>query len=279
MKARRTASSRCSITIAGFDPSGGAGVLRDLEELRGPKPNSSAFAAVTALTVQDGVRYRGHEAVDPGLLARQLELLAERFDIGFVKIGMLATADIVHVVARFLGTLDTPTVVLDPVLGASAGGALLDDEGVDLLRLELLPRVDLLTPNAPELLRLLQSGEPIPEDPEALNDWLDGARRELKVALVLTGGHLPAPLTGTDLLATEGGVRAYPAQRVAAHGAHGTGCTFSSALLAARAMGRSWEDALPYAKERVLSWIESGRAGSEEGNSESGAAAADEGRG
>ena len=255
---RAPSQGRHSLTIAGFDPSGGAGVLRDIEELNATGSSRQCLAAITALTVQDGTRYEGHEPVAPELLARQLGLLAGSYDIGFVKIGMLATRPTVEVVASFLDTLKAPIVVLDPVLGASAGGALLDDEGLTALREQLLPKVSVITPNAPELRRLLGDAQALPGP--ALSDleaWLGDAREALGVDVLLTGGHLPPPLLGTDLLATAAGVMPFPPERVASHGAHGTGCTFSSALLYGRALGMDWHGASRYAKGRVLEWIES----------------------
>ena len=251
---------RQAITIAGFDPSGGAGVLRDLEELRALSQDAAPLAAITALTVQDGVSYLGHETVNPGLLRRQLETLRQRFDIGFVKIGMLSTRAIVEVVSAFLEALDQPLVVLDPVLGASAGGALLDEAGLEALRAQLLPMVTLITPNEPELRRLLGNDSAAPPNTgslAALRTWVGDARAALGVDVLLTGGHLPPPMLGTDFLASSDGVTSFVPERVAAHGAHGTGCTFSSALLAARAAGKPMPAAIAYAKQRVVEWIES----------------------
>jgi hydroxymethylpyrimidine/phosphomethylpyrimidine kinase len=238
------------LSIAGFDPSGGAGVLRDADEFR--RAGFQALAVITALTVQVPGRYEGHRPVEPQLLAHQLASLAGAFQPRFIKIGMLAREATVQVVLMALETLlPQAFVVLDPVLGASAGGALLEPRGRAALVRTLLPRVDLVTPNAPELAVLLGREGELPRDVTEVERWLAAFREEFGVDLVLKGGHLPGALHGVDFLATAQGVRAFPAEQVLAGSAHGTGCAFSSALLAGVALGLPLEQAVERAKARV----------------------------
>jgi len=241
------------LAIGGLDPSGGAGILRDAAELEAA--GCRALAVATSLTVQDGRTFRRHQPVDPALLAEQLGLLAEGPPLAAVKLGMLATGPIVDVVTAFLARVQPPIVVQDPVLGASAGGVLLDDEGVDSLLGELLPFVTVLTPNVPELKRLFHlDAATLPAD--ALEAALELLRLGLPSDLVLKGGHRPAPDTGTDLLVTPEGVTVFPPGEALPGTAHGTGCTFASALAGALARGLELPEAVRYAKVRVEGWIE-----------------------
>ncbi len=240
------------LAVGGLDPSGGAGILRDAAELEAA--GCRALAVATSLTVQDGRTFRRHQPVDPALLAEQLDLLAEGPPLAAVKLGMLATGAVVDAVTAFLARTRPSIVVLDPVLGASAGGTLLDDEGVDRLLGELLPFVTVLTPNLPELQRLFHlDAAALPGD--ALAMALEMLRLGLPCDLVVKGGHRPAPDTGTDLVVTPEGVTVFPPTEALRGTAHGTGCTFASALTGALARGLELPDAVRYAKARVEGWI------------------------
>lgn len=244
---------RTVLAIGGLDPSAGAGILRDASEIEAAGCRVQAVA--TSLTVQSALAFRRHQPVDPGLLAEQLEVLLHQGPPDAVKLGMLATGPLVDVVAAFLAEVGPPIVVLDPVLGASAGGALLDDPGVDRLLDALLPAVTVLTPNVPELHRLFGLDvATLPAD--ALEAALEMLRLGLPCDLLVKGGHRPAPDTGTDLLVTTDDVVAFPPSHTLAGTAHGTGCTFASALTAALARGFPLEDAVRYGKARVEGWIE-----------------------
>jgi len=241
------------LAIGGLDPSGGAGILRDAAEIEAA--GCRALAVATSLTVQSALAFRRHQPVEPSLLAEQLEVLAHQGPPDAIKLGMLATGALVDVVAAFLAEVGAPIVVLDPVLGASAGGTLLDDQGIDRLQDALLPTVTVLTPNVPELHRLFGlDAALLPGD--ALEAALEMLRLGLPCDLLLKGGHRPAPDTGTDLLVTADGVLAFPPSQALAGTAHGTGCTFASALTGALARGFPLEDAVRYGKARVEGWIE-----------------------
>jgi hydroxymethylpyrimidine/phosphomethylpyrimidine kinase len=244
-----------ALTVAGFDPSSGAGVTADLKVFA----NHGVYgvAAMTALTVQSTQGVRRAEPVSGQLLRETLECLAEDLAISGVKIGMLGSAAAVRVVAEFLRGSGIPRerVVLDPVIRASSGAELLSAEGVGLLRDELLPVVGWVTPNVEELGALL--GEPgefvsrehIPEMAERLAG-LGGSR----LNVVVTGGHLYPP---DDFLRMADGEETwYPGERIETTSTHGTGCVFSSALLCRVLSGDSPVTAVGWAKRFVRNALE-----------------------
>jgi hydroxymethylpyrimidine/phosphomethylpyrimidine kinase len=218
---------RVALTIAGFDPSSGAGIAADLKVFW----NQGVYgvAAIAALTVQSTQGVRRVEPVSGQLLRETLDCLAEDLPVAGVKIGMLGSAEAVHEVASFLTRAGIPRerVVLDPVLVSSSGAALLDLDGVDVLKKKLLPAAGWVTPNVDELGALTGS------DAKLHSDIPDEARRVAALALglnvVVTGGHLNPP--DDFLLASEGTETWFPGSRIDTTSTHGTGCVFSSALL------------------------------------------------
>ncbi|OFV91603.1 MAG: bifunctional hydroxymethylpyrimidine kinase/phosphomethylpyrimidine kinase [Acidobacteria bacterium RIFCSPLOWO2_12_FULL_65_11] len=236
---------RTALTIAGSDPSGGAGIQADLKTF-------AAFgvfglSAITAVTAQDT---RGVTAVAPlpaGLVTAQIEAVAEDLEIHATKIGMLATAEVVHAVAAAINDFDLPMVVLDPVLAASGGQRLLDAAGVQALCSELLPCARVITPNIPEAEAL--SGCRI----ATISDRRRAAERIGAMgvsAVIITGGHEPGPEV-MDLLYDGSAFFELRAPRVGGRRAHGTGCTFASALAA----GLALRQALPEAAARAQQYV------------------------
>ena len=241
-----------ALTIAGFDPSSGAGVMADLKVFAAHRVYG--LAAITALTVQSTQGVRRSHAVNPGVLAETLDCLAEDFAIAGVKIGMLATADIVGTVVRFLSGSGIPCerVVLDPIVRSSSGRTLLDAGGVERLQSELLPRVGWITPNLDELAEL--AGTDVSD-----RDSIVAAARGLTQSqpglnIVVTGGHLDPP--DDFLLTADGTEHWFPGRKLETKATHGTGCTFSSALLAQLIAGSAPADAVAGAKEYVRSAME-----------------------
>jgi hydroxymethylpyrimidine/phosphomethylpyrimidine kinase len=227
---QRLPGKKVALTIAGFDPSSGAGVTADLKVFE--KHGIYGIAAITALTVQST---QGVEAVEPvsgRLLRASLECLAEDLAICGVKIGMLGSAEAVREVAGFITQAGIPRerVVLDPVLVSSSGAALLEPDGFQIVKKTLLPMVGWVTPNLEELGALLgESGEfisreHVPELAERL-----AAEGGAGLHVVVTGGHLYPP---DDFLRTAAGEEVwFSGERVETTSTHGTGCAFSSALL------------------------------------------------
>jgi hydroxymethylpyrimidine/phosphomethylpyrimidine kinase len=246
------AITRRALTIAGYDPSSGAGITADLQVFTAH--SVVGVSAVTALTVQSRTGVRRVEPVSAALLRETLDLLAEEGPIAGVKIGMLATAELVEVVTKFLSRVRIPRerVVLDPVIWSSSGAELLSAEGVGRLREGLLPLVGWITPNVAEagiLAEIEVSGkEGVPELAGRLAKLGGGG-----LNVVVTGGNLEPP---DDFLRTDSGKEIWvPGQRVEArgvHGAHGTGCVFSSALLCRLVLGDSKVEAVRGAKAFVV---------------------------
>jgi hydroxymethylpyrimidine/phosphomethylpyrimidine kinase len=241
------------LTIAGFDPSSGAGVTADLMVFAAH--GLFGTSCVTNLTVQSTMGVRRSSAVAAEMVRETLDCLEGDVPTAGIKIGMLGTAAVVGVVADFLEGLRERgrrvPVVLDPVLRSSSGMDLLDAEGVSLMCRRLLPLVDWVTPNLEELGVLagrivMQRGDM----PAAARD-LQAMGSELSV--VATGGHLIPP---DDLLLRAGGEMDWlPGEQIVSRSTHGTGCAFSSALLSRLVLGDSLLGAAMMAKRYVAEAI------------------------
>jgi hydroxymethylpyrimidine/phosphomethylpyrimidine kinase len=220
MAAETRHGARIALTIAGSDSGGGAGIQADLKTF-------SAFgiygaSVITAITAQNTRGVIAVERVSPGLVRAQIDAVLSDLRVDAIKIGMLADAEIVAAVADGLADYAGP-IVLDPVMVAKSGDALLRDDAVDALIAHLVPRAALVTPNLPEAERM--TGE---TDPHAQAEALlaMGAR-----AVLIKGGHGTGDVC-IDRLYTDNDERSYPTQRISTRNTHGTGCTFSSAIAA-----------------------------------------------
>jgi hydroxymethylpyrimidine/phosphomethylpyrimidine kinase len=240
------------LTIAGFDPSSGAGVTADLKVFAAHR--LYGLAAITALTVQSTQGVRRFQAVSPQFLADTLACLAEDVEISGVKIGMLGTAETVSVTARFLAGSGIPRerVVLDPIIRSSSGRTLLDAAGLDRLQSELLPFAGWVTPNLDELAELAESSISSRESIPVAARELASSHPGLNV--VVTGGHLDPP--DDFLLTADGAEEWFPGQKIETTATHGTGCTFSSALLAHLVAGKPPREAVAGAKQYVRAAME-----------------------
>ncbi len=241
------------LSIAGSDPSGGAGIQADLKSIAAN--GGYGMAAITALTVQNTRGVRDVHVPPRAFLRAQLDALSEDIVIDAVKVGMLADAGIVAEVAAWLRAVRPATVVVDPVMVATSGDRLLDAAAETAVR-DLLPLADVVTPNLPELAVL--TGEP-----EA-GSWgaaLAQARRlaaAADVRVLVKGGHLPGPAAPDALVDAGGTLAEFSGDRIDTDATHGTGCSFSSALATRRARGAGWAEAV--AESRA--WLrESIRAG------------------
>ena len=237
------------LTIAGFDPSCGAGIAADLKTFAAH--NCYGVAAVTALTAQSTQGVINVHPMPAATLREQLEALAADMKIEAVKIGMLGNRANATAVAEFLDKNNFMHVVLDPVVKPSAGNAeLLDAPGVKFLRDELLKRATVITPNMDEAALL--TGLEVKD----LNGMKAAAQKlgEMGVkAVIVTGGHLEKP---TDLLCENGQVDAFGGDHAKSENTHGSGCTLSSAIAAQLALGQQLREALILAKAYVFKAIE-----------------------
>ncbi|MHB1699313.1 MAG: bifunctional hydroxymethylpyrimidine kinase/phosphomethylpyrimidine kinase [Acidobacteriaceae bacterium] len=226
------------LTIAGFDPSSGAGITADLKTIAAH--GMYGVACATALTVQSTQGVRSVSPVSAAVVRDSLACLADDVSFSAIKIGMLATAENVSVVADFLAAMGParPPTVLDPVLRSSSGRELLVPEGLRLMRERLLPLVDWITPNLNELEWLLREGllrEGQQDAPKSSSrQQIPSAAARLRAA---AGGRLSVVVTGGDLeppddyvLAADGLGEWLAGERVQTISTHGTGCAFSTAL-------------------------------------------------
>ena len=213
------------LTIAGFDPSSGAGITADLMVFSAH--GMFGCSCITALTVQSTMGVASTHPVAPEIVRDTLDRLADDLPAAGIKIGMLATAEIVLVVAEFLGRHPAVPVVLDPVLRSSSGRALLSEQGVAMLRERLLPMAGWVTPNLEELGVLTGLSVTTREEIVVAGRALCAIYPGLTV--LVTGGHLDPP---DDLLLTANGEKHWlRGEQVATMSTHGTGCALSSALL------------------------------------------------
>jgi len=242
------------LTIAGFDPSSGAGITADIKTIAAHE--CYGVSCITALTVQSTQGVRRVEGADPSIIAETLQELAADVAIAAVHIGMLGNGQVVEVVADFLSQARLPNVVLDPVLKSSSGADLLDAAGTRLLIERLLPLAELTTPNLDEA-RLL-TGMAVTN----LDQMRKAAARlhSLGAAnVVVTGGHLDKGEKAIDLLSftTGRGIEeeVFKADRQRSNSTHGTGCAFSTALACHLAHGRGLPEAVLLSKVYVSAAI------------------------
>jgi hydroxymethylpyrimidine/phosphomethylpyrimidine kinase len=231
------------LTVAGFDPSSGAGITADLKTFAAY--GAYGVACITALTVQSTQGVGRVEGLEPGLVRETLDNLAADVTLAGIKIGMLGSGRVAAEVVDFLPSQPQAVVVLDPVLRSSSGAALIDPEGVRVIRKELLPRVGWVTPNLDELAILAGEG-PVEEAAARLQRMAGGG-----LNVVVTGGHLSRP--DDYLLTANGESKWFEGERVLTNATHGTGCAFSSALLCGLVAGLSKRQAVAGAKEFVVS--------------------------
>ncbi|MGI4852772.1 MAG: bifunctional hydroxymethylpyrimidine kinase/phosphomethylpyrimidine kinase [Janthinobacterium lividum] len=242
------------LTIAGFDPSSGAGITADLAVFAAH--NCFGLSAITALTVQSTVGVRRTQAIDAGLLADTLTCLDADLPPAGIKIGMLADAPQVNVVAAYLRDLRQRgrrvQVVLDPVLRSSSGKELLTRAGLDGMLAQLLPMVDVITPNTDELAVLTGMPSDTAQQIESAMNTL--ANRFGGMAVLATGGHRSQP---DDVLLHAGEISVLHGTRIETLATHGTGCALSSALLCGLVLGKPLLEASALAKRYVEEAIRS----------------------
>jgi hydroxymethylpyrimidine/phosphomethylpyrimidine kinase len=245
-----------ALTIAGFDPSSGAGITADLQVFQAH--GLFGTSAITALTVQSTRGVKAVEVVSRELISETLKTLISDLPPEGIKIGMLGGQQIVEAVSDFLAEGGLPgsdkqhiPVVLDPVLRSSSGAELLTSEALFTLRNRLLPHVDWITPNWSELALLGDTEVTSPAEAEA------AARRLIatypSMSLIVTSGDQLVP---TDLfLSSEGQLEYLPGERIETRSTHGTGCAFSTSFLSNLILGKPPLDAARAAKTYVVEAI------------------------
>lgn len=250
-----------ALSIAGSDPSGGAGIQADLKTFGAL--GAYGTCVITALTAQNTRGVSGVHVVPTDFVRLQLDTLLDDVRVDAVKIGMLASAALARTVGAYLvpgGRLEGRHIVLDPVMVATSGARLLDDDALSAVR-DLVPLADLITPNLPEAAVLLGT-EPattvagLEEQATALLDL--GAKRVL-----IKGGHLDQATGGgtsaVDVYGDRDGLQRLAGERIATRNTHGTGCSLSSALAALRPRREDWVSTAREAK----GWLTQALAGAD----------------
>ncbi|MEN6390117.1 MAG: bifunctional hydroxymethylpyrimidine kinase/phosphomethylpyrimidine kinase [Syntrophomonas sp.] len=245
---------RCVLTIAGFDPCGGAGLQADLKTISAL--GAYALTAVTAITAQNTRKIRRVQYIEPQILEAQLAELEADLPVDAVKIGMLGNEKIVHSVISFLQRVGEKSprlpVVLDPLMESSSGCTLLEREAREGLIAGLFPLATVLTPNIPEAEIIL--GRIIKSQKDMEKACLELTRLG-PAWVVLKGGHHEG--NPVDILGHDGEIRVYPGEKIPGSGYHGTGCTFASALAVFLARGVPVPEAVAEAKRYVEGAIKS----------------------
>ena len=234
------------LTIAGSDPSGGAGIQADLKTFAAL--GCYGMSVITALTAQNTQGVHGIEPVSPQFVLNQIASIFDDIRVDAVKIGMVADPDVIAVIADALEKYAPRHVVLDPVMVATSGDALISSDAVEALKTQLIPLVDVITPNIPEAQKLLR---------KAVLDMEGTAKDLLSLgcdAALLKGGH-GSNAVCTDVLATHERVYSYEAPRIDTENTHGTGCTLASAVAAYLAHGLSLDEAVGKAKDYITGAI------------------------
>lgn len=234
------------LIIAGSDSGGGAGIQADIKAVTAL--NGYAMTAITALTAQDTNGVHGVLPVPIDFLVQQMRLVLADIGADAVKIGMLATADIINAVADTLAAAAPGVaIVADPVMVAKGGHRLLDESATGALIRRLLPLAAIVTPNVPEAEAMtgidIRTVDDMRRAGHALLEY--GAK-----AVLMKGGHMDGPVL-TDLLVTRSGEQTFTGERVETRHTHGTGCTLSSAIATGLAQGLSVADAVSRARRYV----------------------------
>ena len=241
------------LSIAGLDPSGGAGIVADIKTI-------AAFgcfpaAALTSITFQNTTGVSGAEHQSAATLRAQVEPIVHDLTVAAAKTGMLPTAEIVAEVARLFAEENLPAPVVDPVVVATSGDVLIDEEAFEILKSRLFPLARVVTPNIPEAEKLaglsINSETDMRRAAEAIQ--LIGAR-----AVLVKGGHKSVNGQALDVLLDENGIfTEFQTGYIEIGEVHGSGCTLSAAIAAALGKGLSLEEAVAVAKKYVTDAIRS----------------------
>lgn len=242
------------LSIAGTDPSGGAGIHADLKTIEAL--GGYGMAVVTVLVAQNTRGVRSVHVPPVEFLVEQLDAVGDDVVLDAVKIGMLHSTPLISAVTNWLNCLRPPVVVLDPVMVATSHDRLLDVEAEDAIR-DLCTVADLVTPNVPELAVLVRG--------EVATTWAEAVLQTRALAVdtgttvLLKGGHLDGGIC-PDAIVTADDLVEVPGRRVRTSNTHGTGCTISSAMATLRAWGMSWPEALTRAKAWMIGALDHGAA-------------------
>ncbi len=237
------------LIIAGSDSGGGAGIQADLKTVMAL--GGYGMTAITAVTVQDTQKVHAVHAIPPAIVSQQISVVLEDIGADVIKTGMLHDAALIEAITAVLDAkAKRIPLVIDPVMAAKGGDALLEESAVSSLKQKLIPRATLITPNIPEAEILLSwkisNSSELPDAAKELGKF--GCK-----AVLLKGGHLPGDMI-TDVL-WDGGITQWQSRRVKSTSTHGTGCTLASAIATGLAQGLSLKDSITRARNYILGAI------------------------
>ena len=244
ISAKRRMTMKTALTIAGSDSSGGAGIQADIKTMTAH--GVYAMSAITALTAQNTTGVTGILEADPEFLKKQIDAVFEDIRPDAVKIGMVSSSGLIKTIAERLQHYKAENIVVDPVMVATSGSRLLEEDAVDTLKKELLPIATVITPNIPEAEILCGMEIHTEEDMEAAAKAI---YEDLGCAVLLKGGHNIND--ANDLLYTKEEVSWFKGKRINNPNTHGTGCTLSSAIAANLAKGFDLKISVQRAKDYI----------------------------
>ncbi|WP_353955893.1 bifunctional hydroxymethylpyrimidine kinase/phosphomethylpyrimidine kinase [uncultured Corynebacterium sp.] len=239
------------LSIAGTDPTGGAGVQADLKSIGAA--GGYGMAVVTALVAQNTQGVREIHTPPQSFLDAQLQSVFDDVQVDAIKIGMLGDVETTETVANWLLRVGVPVVVLDPVMVATSGDRMLSEEAEQAVR-ELTRLATVVTPNLPELAMLV--GEPVATTVRQAVEQAQRFAKEMNVSVLAKGGHLSSSQADNALVTPAGEVFNVAVERVETKNTHGTGCSLSSALATRLAAGDSPQRAVEWASEWLREAIE-----------------------
>lgn len=252
-----------ALSIAGTDPSGGAGLHADLKTFLAN--GAYGMAVVTAIVAQNTQGVIAIEPASPSIIHTQIEAVLHDIPPQAIKIGMTGGAPAVKVIAEALARQKDTPIILDPVMVSTSGHALIDEETSDALIHTLFPLAELITPNIPEAIALLgKTGMDIRDAQEGSEEWMERAAHHLLAlgsrAVLVKGGHqtVNGDAASCDVLCIDGNIHWYTGKRIQTKHTHGTGCTLSAAITANRAQGIPLEQAVALAKEYLTGALSTG---------------------
>lgn len=240
-----------ALTIAGSDSGGGAGIQADLKAFSALGVYGASV--ITAITAQNTLGVRSIHSVPLPMISEQINAVFDDLNVAAVKTGMLGDAETVACVADRLAHYQPAYLVVDPVMVAKSGDALLLDSAVETLKTRLIPQASLITPNLPEAAVLLGCAEPT-----TLDQMANMAEQLLSLgagAVLLKGGHLEGDGDAVDMLFDGDQLYRFSAPRIETRNTHGTGCTLASAISAGLAAGLSMPEAVQQAKDYISAAI------------------------
>lgn len=235
------------LTIAGSDSGGGAGIQADIKAISAT--GSYACSVITAITSQNTLGVSAIHPIPLEHIESQLDAVFSDLNVVAVKIGMLADDEIIQLVARKLKQYTPKHLVIDPVMVATSGDLLLEQNAICTLKQELIPMADLLTPNLPEGAALV--GKPVPQSEDEMGALIEDLRALGAKSVLLKGGHLEHDRNSNDLLIMEQSYELLRAKRHDTKNTHGTGCTLSSAIASYLAQGNRLHKAVYLGKQYI----------------------------